>query len=212
MREVTIATLPELEAIVTAMPERLRPMVLLAAWCGLRFGELAGLTRTDLDLDAGTVSVRRAVVRLPGEFVVGDPKSAAGRRTVAIPPHLLDELRWHLDHHVLAPGDSPVFSRCDAGYGGYIPLYTLHPAFWPARDAAGRPDLHFHDLRNTGATLAAATGATLADLMARIGHSTPAMALRYQHAVECRDQQIAAALSGFAQGKVIALNARRITG
>ena len=69
-----------------------------------------------------------------------------------------------------------------------------------------------HDLRHTGATLAAATGATLADLMARIGHSTPAMALRYQHAVEGRDQQIAAALSGFAQGKVIALNARRITG
>jgi integrase len=143
VREVTIATLPELEAIVTAMPERLRPMVLLAAWCGLRFGELAGLTRTDLDLDAGTVSVRRAVVRLPGEFVVGDPKSAAGKRTVAIPPHLLDELRWHFDHHVLAPGDSPVFSRYDAGYGGYIPLYTLHNAFWPARDAAGRPDLHF---------------------------------------------------------------------
>ena len=75
-----------------------------------------------------------------------------------------------------------------------------------------RPDLHFHDLRHTGATLAAATGATLADLMARIGHSTPAMALRYQYAVEGRDQQIAAALSGFAQGKVIALHARSITG
>jgi integrase len=152
------------------------------------------------------------VVRLPGEFIAGDPKSAAGKRTVAIPPHLLDELDWHLDHHVLAPEDSPVFSRYDAGYGGYIPLYSLHKAFWPAREAAGRPDLHFHDLRHTGATLAAATGATLADLMARIGHSTPAMALRYQHAVHGRDQQIAAALSGFAQGKVIALNARSVTG
>ena len=194
------------------MPERLRPMVLLAAWCGLRFGELAGLTRADLDLEAATVTVRRAVVRLPGEFIAGDPKSAAGKRTVAIPPHLLDELDWHLDHHVLAPDDSPVFSRYDAGYGGYIPLYSLHKAFWPAREAAGRPDLHFHDLRHTGATLAAATGATLADLMARIGHSTPAMALRYQHAVHGRDQQIAAALSGFAQGKVIALNARSVTG
>ena len=140
MREVTIATLPELEAIVTAMPERLRPMVLLAAWCGLRFGELAGLTRADLDLKAATVTVRRAVVRLPGEFIAGDPKSAAGKRMVAIPPHLLDELDWHLDHHVLAPEDSPVFSRYDAGYGGYIPLYSLHKAFWPAREAAGRPD------------------------------------------------------------------------
>jgi integrase len=105
-----------------------------------------------------------------------------------------------------------VFSRYDAGYGGYIPLYSPNRAFWPARQAAGRPDPALHDLRRTGATLAAATGATHADLVARIGHSTPAMALRYQHAVHGRDQQIAAALSGFAQGKVIALNARTATG
>ena len=52
----------------------------------------------------------------------------------------------------------------------------MHDAFHAARDAAGRPDLRFHDLRHTGATLAAAAGATVAELMARIGHTTPAMA------------------------------------
>lgn len=207
-RDITIATLPELETIVVNMPERLRPMVLLAAWCGLRFGELAGLTRADLDVRAGTVTVRRGVVRVPGEFIAGDPKSRAGRRMVAIPPHLLDELAWHLDHHVQRGDDSLVFTREDGGKGGIIPLYTLHRHFWPAREAAGRPDLRFHDLRHTGATLAAATGATLADLMARIGHSTPAMALRYQHTVDGRDKAIAAALSGFAEGKVVPLKYR----
>ncbi len=61
-------------------------------------------------------------------------------------------------------------------------------------------------------TCTSTTSASLADLMARIGHSSRAIALRYQHAVEGRDQKIAAALSGFAEGDVIARNARSITG
>jgi integrase len=85
---------------------------------------------------------------------------------------------------------------------------TLYKVWYPAREAAGRPDLRFHDLRHTGATLAAATGATLAELMARLGHSTPAAAMRYQHAAADRDQAIAEALSGFAAAKVVPLKRR----
>jgi integrase len=66
--------------------------------------------------------------------------------------------------------------------------------FYPAREVAGRPDLRFHDLRHTGAVLAAATGATLAELMARLGHSTVSAALKYRHAAADRDKAIAAAL------------------
>jgi Phage integrase family len=68
---------------------------------------------------------------------------------------------------------------------------TFGKAFDKARAAAGRPDLHFHDLRHTGAVLAAQTGATLAELMARLGHSTPGAAMRYQHAAADRDRAIA---------------------
>ena len=75
----------------------------------------------------------------------------------------------------------------------------------PPRVTAGRPDLHFHDLRHTGATLAAAAGATIAELMARIGHSTPAMAMRYQHAGADRDKAIAAALSEIHEADVVRL-------
>lgn len=60
------ATLDELTALVAATPERYRAMLLLAAWCGLRFGELAALTRADLDRSNGIVPVRRAVVRVDG--------------------------------------------------------------------------------------------------------------------------------------------------
>jgi len=74
--------------------------------------------------------------------------------------------------------------------------------FYPARSKAGREDLRFHDLRHTGAVLAASTGATLAELMARLGHSTPGAALRYQHAAQDRDRVIAAALSELVTGHV----------
>jgi len=84
--------------------------------------------------------------------------------------------------------------------GGHLSPSSLSAVFNPAREAAGRPDLRWHDLRHTGAVLAASTGATLAELMARLGHSTPAAALGYQHAAEGRDTQIAAALSVLAEG------------
>jgi integrase len=200
-----IASLPEIEIIAETMPARYRPMVLLAAWCGLRFGELAELRRGDVDLDAGVLRVSRGVARADGEVIVGDPKSEAGTRTVSIPPHLLPALEAHLDAHVARSPGSLLFP---ARHGGHLAPSTLYRAWYPARAAAGRPDLRFHDLRHTGATLAAATGATLADLMARMGHSTPAAAMRYQHAVADRDKAIGEALSAFAGEKVVPLRRR----
>ena len=75
---------------------------------------------------------------------------------------------------------------------------TLAKVYYPAREKAGRPDLRFHDLRHTGAVLAASTGATLSELMTRLGHTTPDAALRYQHTAKGRDAAIAEALSKLA--------------
>lgn len=75
---------------------------------------------------------------------------------------------------------------------------TLYKVYYPARKAAGREDLRWHDLRHTGAVLAAQTGATLAELMGRLGHSTPGAAMRYQHAAADRDAEIARRLSELA--------------
>ena len=201
------ATLAELEVIVDATPPPRRMMVLLAAWCGLRFGELAELRRGDIDTSEGFVHVRRAMTRGEGQIFVGDPKSEAGKRTVSVPPHLVDQLAWHLDRHVEVGEDALLFP---AQHGGHMAPASLYAFWYPARRAAGRTDLRFHDLRHTGATLAAATGATLAELMARLGHSTTQAAMRYQHASVERDRAIAEALSGFAQAKVVAL--RRLEG
>jgi integrase len=197
-----VATLAELELIVAAMPPRYRAMVLLAAWCGLRFGELAELRRGDVDLEARLLRISRGVTRTTGNVHIGTPKSEAGQRAVSIPPHLIPLLSDHLVEHVETDSGALVFP---AKHGGNMASSALRKVWLTAREAGGRPDLRFHDLRHTGATLAAATGATLADLMSRLGHSTPAAALRYQHAASDRDQAIAEALSGFADAKVIPL-------
>lgn len=87
-RDIQIATPEELVAIAAAMPDHLRLLILLAAWCGLRYGELAELRRRDIDLDRGVIVVARAVVRVDGQDIIGPPKSHAGVRTVAVPPHV----------------------------------------------------------------------------------------------------------------------------
>ena len=198
-RDIRPATLPELEALAAATPPRYRLMVLLAAWCALRFGELTELRRSDVDVKNGVIRVRRAVARTDAGPEVKGPKSEAGRRDVNIPPHLMPAVRDHLASHT-TPGQ--VALLFPAVHGGHLNPATLRRVYHPAREAALRPDLRFHDLRHTGAVLAAATGATLAELMARLGHSTVSAALRYQHAAEDRDKAIAAALSELAAGTV----------
>lgn len=186
------ASLPELEDIAAAMPERYRLMVLLASWCALRFGELTELRRSDVDTRGDRLGIRRGVVYVDGTFIVGLPKSEAGVRDVAIPPHLAGAVKEHLLQHTAPGRDGLLFA---AAGGGHLARTTFRRVWYPARERAGRPNLRFHDLRHTGAVMAAATGATLAELMTRLGHATPAAAMRYQHASADRDTAIAAALS-----------------
>ena len=191
------ATLQELAALVDNMPDRYKLMVLLAGWCGLRFGELTELRGHDIDTKRGVIKLRRAVVWVNSQAVVTTPKSAAGSRDVTIPPHLLPAVREHLLRHGV--GRDGLLFPSTHNPDVHMRTSTLARVFYPAREFAGRPDLRFHDLRHTGAVLAASTGATLAELMARLGHTTPGVAMRYQHAAKGRDQQIAEALSKLAE-------------
>jgi integrase len=171
-------------------------MVTLASWCALRFGETIELRRGDIDLSAEVIRVRRAAVRVGGAFEVGDPKTDAGVRDVTIPPHIIPAVETHLAKHVGAKRDALLFP---ADSGGHLQPSTLARHWYKARAQAGRPDLRWHDLRHSGAVLAAATEASIAELMARLGHSTPTAAMRYQHAAQGRDREIAALLSKLAE-------------
>jgi len=205
VHKVKPASVEEITALAAAMPERLELMVLLASWCALRFGETIELRRGDIDLSAEVIRIKRGAVRVKQDgdseteskyrFVVGDPKSEASIRDVAIPPHLVAAVTDHLAKHVGKQANSLLFPNAQ---GGHLQPATLARHWHKARHSIGRDDLRWHDLRHSGAVLAAATGASLAELMARLGHSTPQAAMRYQHAAQGRDREIAALLSKLA--------------
>ncbi len=183
------ATPQQIATIVENMPDKYRALILLAAWCGLRWGEVSELRRKDVDLASMTVRVERAVVWRKGQPTVGTPKSRAGVRTIALPPNLRQPLRRHLAEFATPGPDGLLFPN--AARTGHLHVNTLFKTYHRARRVAGRPDLRVHDLRHSAATMAAQAGATLAELMARMGHSTTKAALVYQHVAEGRDRIIA---------------------
>lgn len=195
--ERPVASLAEVEALAGAVDTRWRAMVELAYWCSLRLGELRALRRSDVDLLHRWITVREQVVDVAGSLSLGPPKTDAGRRRVAIPPHVLPVIEDHLDSFVGPAADAYVFT----GPSGAAPLpsVTWRRAWTAARADTGLAHLRFHDLRHAGNTLAATTGASTKELMARMGHASPRAALIYQHATSDRDQAIAAALSGLVE-------------
>jgi len=197
-------TVPEVYALADGVGPAWRAVILLAAFAGLRFGELAALRKTRVDLLHGTVTVAEAVSDLAGGVRhVGPPKSEAGRRTVAIPPHMLNEIRMHLEQFSEPAPDGLVFV---GPQGGPLRNSTFSRSVWrPSRDRLGLSHVHFHDLRGCAATLAAISGATTAELMARFGHTTPDMAMRYQRATADRDAALARALSAHVEAVILPL-------
>lgn len=187
------ATVQEIYDLADAIQPRYRALVLMAGFLGLRWGELVGLHRRDVDLDHGAVRVRRAVAELfNGQREIKAPKSAAGKRTVSIPAAIIPDIREHLERYAEHGADGRVF----VGAKGATPRRNHFNQLWrKACSDAGIKGLHFHDLRHTGNTLAASTGASTRELMARMGHSTARAALICQHASAERDRLIADALS-----------------
>lgn len=208
--EVELFTAEEVGKLADLMPPRHRAAVLVAAWCGLRFGELIALRRSDIELDGDTprIHVRRGVVMVGKEQIVTTPKSDSGERTVPIPPTIVDDLRKHLKDHAQWGPDGLVFPPTHPGYDYLTPgqLYGHRPTYdkktgamrkqgggyYRARHLLGRDDLSFHKLRHFAGTRYAVAGATLKELMSLLGHADPGIAMRYQHAAQDRMAELAA--------------------
>ncbi|WP_197704562.1 site-specific integrase [Jatrophihabitans sp. GAS493] len=187
--ERPVLTLPEVFAAANAVPAHFRVLVLFATFTSLRFGELAALRRSDLDLAAGLVTVRRSQAELrSGRLKLKEPKSAAGRRVVPIPAAMLPDLKAHLEKFSESGRDGVVFV---GPAGGVLRRQNFRRIWIQALTTAEVPQVHFHDLRHTGNSLAAESGATLRDLMDRMGHSSTRAALIYLHSSSRRGQAIA---------------------
>ncbi|MFF2485275.1 tyrosine-type recombinase/integrase [Microbacterium sp. NPDC058062] len=196
-------TAAELQKIVEAITPRYRAAVILAAWAGVRYGELTELRRKDIELvrerdrlEVIVVNVARAVTHVSGEgFIVGATKSEAGVRAIVLPPHVNSIIEAHLREHVDRFPNSLLFPAADGST--HLAESSFYKHWNPARIAANRPDMPWHALRHYGATRAALAGATLKELQARLGHSTVAAAMRYQHTAG-RDEELARRMSDLA--------------
>jgi len=188
-----LPTPPQIETIADAMPPQWRLGVLIGAWLGLRSGEIRELRRGDLDMDQGTVSVSRGVVRDKRQLVVGPPKTTASIRTLIIPPELIGDIRDHINTYVGVSDDSLLFSL--DGTGRHVPDRVWYRAFVRSCKTCGLSGVRFHDLRHIGLTYAAGTGATVRELQAWGGHTTVAAAMRYQEIAQGRMKVLADSLS-----------------
>jgi integrase len=186
--ERPVATLEQVFALADTIQRRYRLVILLATFTSLRYGEIMALRRQDFALLDRKVKIDRAHVEPDaGASFDGDPKAHSGR-TVSLPAFLIPEVQAHLAEFVDPAPDAYVF----LGPKGARPTRSNFHIIWhKARQQAGVPHLHLHDLRHTGNTLAAETGATLRELLERMGHRSTRAALIYLHARDQRDRAIA---------------------
>lgn len=191
------ATPAEVRELAAHMPPHLSAAVILAAWSGLRYGELFALARRHVELAAHRVSVERSLERLPGRPIgFGRTKTAKSARRVALPRFVVDVLRAHLEQHVPDSPDALLFTGAT---GRPIASSRLSVLFKRAATAIDRPELHWHDLRHTGASLAFRAGASVPDVQARLGHTTMRAAQLYAHTVSDADAILAERLNTLAE-------------
>jgi integrase len=187
-------TVAQVYALAGKLPPRFFALIIVAAFSGLRWGELTALRSCDVDLDAAIVRVPRKLAALKGRMEFGAPKSEAGKRTVVLPAVAVTALTVHLATYVKDESESLVFTGDKEGLlrSGNFGRATQ----WRKTVAdLGLPTgFHFHDLRHTGNTIAAASGASTRELMHRMGHASMRAALIYQHATSERDREIAAGM------------------
>lgn len=191
-KERSIPTLDEYQELHQALPDHLAAVAAVASIGALRKGEIFGLQRRHIDLAQKTLRVEQALQEVTGEgAVLTDPKTFSSNRVVALPDYLVSILTEHLARHTGNSPDSFVFTNTR---GGPVRGTVWTKAWQEARDETGQPDVRLHDLRHLGGTITAQTGATLKEIMERLGHSTVVAAMRYQHVAENRAAEIASRL------------------
>jgi integrase len=202
-RPIRILTPAEVGATADAIIPRLRVLVLLAAWGGLRIGELGGLRREDINFENATIAVRRAVSHPAGRVEVGPPKTASSVRVVTMPDWVMTELAGHL---LMYPGEY-VFSLPQGGIvtSKDISLYWRRAC---KNLGYGIPYPRFHDLRHTAVSVLIREGAHPKLIQSRMGHANSKITMdTYGHLFPGADAGLAATLERFKpeEGKIIEL-------
>jgi integrase len=188
--EMRFLTVPEIDTLAESMAARYKALVLVAAFGGLRIGELAGLRRGRVDILRDRIEVAEISVEVDGHLHFGPPKSRAGRRSVTLPRSVMRVLNDHLAEFTDDHAEAFVFTGPE---GGPLRVPLWRQRFWkPAVEAAGLAPLTPHDLRHTAVALWIASGANVLEVCRRAGHTSASFTLdRYGHLFPEADTAVA---------------------
>ena len=186
----------EVVLLADALPDRYRSLPLVAAYTGLRWGELAGLRVADIDMLRRRMTVRSALIEATGEVPrLGTPKSAASERTISLPKTVIETLALHLQEH--PPVDGMVWTTERGAYlrrGSFSRIWRRGVAA-----SVGQP-CRVHDLRHTHAAWLIAAGEHPKIIQTRLGHSSIQVTMdRYGHLMEGLDDRTADRLDAIAE-------------
>jgi integrase len=196
-KEITPLTLPQAAALLAAADgHRLATLFDFALDVGPRMGELFGLHWSDVNLDAGTVTIRHSLEELSGNLRLKDTKTENSRRTIILAKRTVAALRQHLDRMQGEGHDVTDGILFPAAEGGYLRQSNfLRRVLRPILAAAGLPTIRPYDLRHTSATLLLASGQSVKAVSRRLGHDDIETTLRhYAHVLPNDYERVAAAV------------------
>jgi integrase len=185
-KEMVILTEDQIGFVLRYFEKRrpsFHPIVALGLATGTRRGELCALRRVDVNLNAATVRIERAVEQTRGSIRIKEPKTKHSRRTIAIPPWMVTQLRAHMARQQerrlklgqgRAPDDALLFPRWD---GAIRSPYSLTQKFRQAMRKLKLAGVTFHSLRHTHASQLIASGMDVLTISRRLGHASPAITL-----------------------------------
>jgi integrase len=184
-----------------AKGDRLEALYVLAVTTGLRQGELLGLKWDDVDLDASTLRVRRTLTTAKGGPQLTAPKTKGGRRTVKLTQSAVEALRSHLERQLdeidragSLWGENGLIFASEAGDPLDRRNLTTH-RFKPLLEQAGLPQIRFHDLRHTCATLLLGKNVNPKIVSEMLGHASIAITLdTYSHVLPTMQNSAANAM------------------
>jgi integrase len=178
-----------------AKGDRLEALYMLAVMTGLRLGELFGLQWPDLDLSGGALTVRHTLTEVSGKLTLDEPKTDKSRRRVELPKMAVNALHEHRKRMVAAGHAGCAYVFCNKSGGPLRRSHFHSESFKPLLKSAELPDIRFHDLRHTAATLLLAEGVHPKIVQERLGHSQISVTLDiYSHVLPTMQKEAAGKL------------------
>lgn len=192
-KEMTVLSKEQVDKFLSSAKEdRFYPLYVLALTTGLRQGELLGLRWDDIDFGQETVSVQRTVKEEKGKLVIGEPKTKSARRTVTLPKLAIKVLKEHRKRQLQKGFLSSGYVFTDSQGGLVRATNMVRRSFKPLIKEAGVPEIRFHDLRHTHATLLLQQGVNPKLVQERLGHSSIGLTLdTYSHVLPNMQKQVA---------------------